>query len=292
MAAVTLENLIALIANRYGHARNGIATGGSLTTLVDTTNLYQPDHTWKGHFCRITVGVNAGLERLVTAFSQASKSLTVDPAWPTAPLSGDQYLLLPQPYQDFLEAVQEATRQAGNSWMVSKVNDTQTFNNTQEYSLPTDLAIVNSVFAGDGTRWTAITDYEVLGNSANYSLFIRVMPSFPLTYSNQDAQIGASTTIRVSYCALPNLMNVGSDTTQMGELQERDAIAFLESYALYVLHMQAISRNVTGEAAKAHLTLAQVAQANAEQIRARIRPEPVTRRITHAPMPRMRNGRR
>jgi hypothetical protein len=66
------------------YREEGIATGGTTTTLIDSSSdspFTQDDDYWKGCEVEIVGGTNAGERRKVTAYDKTTKTLTVDSAF-------------------------------------------------------------------------------------------------------------------------------------------------------------------------------------------------------------------
>ncbi len=287
MAEKTLNELVMTVARRYGNATSGTATDGTTTSLIDTAGLFHPDHTWSNFYLYLSSGSNAGIERLVTDSAQASKTLSLDPALPNAVAGGDGYQVLPLQRQYFVDAINEAIARAELSWMQVKVDETISLTTAQEYSLPTDCMIVLEMFIGipGATNvpagWTPYTGFEVYAASAGVpKLHLRDIVK-PLTIP-----IPTNTKIRLVYATLPNELSDGAGTMGINELDGREAISFIQEMALHLLHEQAVARNVTGEAARAHLTLAQNHLDKARMIQATKRPNYVQRRTRTRVLPR------
>ncbi|MFQ6097363.1 MAG: FecR domain-containing protein [Armatimonadota bacterium] len=79
--------------------KTGTADSGTTTTLTDDA-LTEPDGYWNGAICRILAGTNEGEERNVIAFDAATRTITVDVAFPQAIDNTSEYeLVLPQAEQ-------------------------------------------------------------------------------------------------------------------------------------------------------------------------------------------------
>lgn len=78
----------------FSDHRDGTATGGSTTTLVDTGLSTSSDDVWNGALLYIYTGTNAGSLRTVTDYTGASDTLTVTKAFPAACDTTSQYILL------------------------------------------------------------------------------------------------------------------------------------------------------------------------------------------------------
>jgi hypothetical protein len=76
-----------------GH-RDATATGGTTTTLVDTTLATSTDGVWTGALLYIYDGPNAGEWRIVAGYTGATDTLTVTKPFPTAITNASKYILL------------------------------------------------------------------------------------------------------------------------------------------------------------------------------------------------------
>lgn len=76
-----------------GH-RDGTATGGTTTTLVDTGLTTSTDNVWNGALLYVYEGPGAGSIRTVKTYTGASDTLTVEKAFPTAITTASKYILL------------------------------------------------------------------------------------------------------------------------------------------------------------------------------------------------------
>lgn len=283
MAATTLDQLVLAIGRRFGQAASGTATGGGTASLIDTAALWQPDGHWVNHYVRFTSGSNANAERLITASVQSSKTLTLDPSLTNAVAASDAYQILPLPRADIVGAIQDAIYRMGAKWVATNTDQTIGYSGDQEYDLPTDLLFIISLWLGSAEDWSPITNYEVVGEPGALVLNIR---------DGLDARqrvlaaAGTQEYFRVVYAALPTLISTGSASLGVGETQERDAIAYIQEYALHLLHQGAVARNKTGESARASLSLAQMHLAESEKIRTMARPQVPMRRARTRMVPR------
>lgn len=78
----------------------GKATGGTTTTLIDTTRAasWTTANQWKGHYLMMTSGLNAGQERKITAYDAGTQTLTVPSAFTGGNIvSGDTYFIYDKP---------------------------------------------------------------------------------------------------------------------------------------------------------------------------------------------------
>jgi hypothetical protein len=282
MAELTLNDLIMTIARRYGNAANGTATGGTTTTLVDTAGLFHPDHTWANFYLYQATGANAGVERLVTDSVQSTKTLSLDPALSNVVAAAVEYQVLPIQRQYFVDAINEAIRRADDTWMQVKQDESLSLSTAQEYTLPSDLILLLGVYIGipgNTVAWSPYTGYEVIMPTAGTpKLHLRNIPQ-PFTIPTS-----SNTTIRLIYAANPSMLTTGAGTLGIGEPM-RGAISFIQEMALHLLHEQAVARNVTGEAARAHLTLAQQHLDKAREIKGTVKPSNIQRRMRTRVLP-------
>lgn len=282
MAETTLDALAAAISRRHGLYVSGTATGGSTTTLIDASNLIQPDHALVNLYVRFGSGANAGLERLVTDFTGGTLTFA---ALPVAVAAGVTYEVGPVQRADIVRAVQDGIDRAGEQWM--QVVDTSaglTFvPSQQEYSLPADCVTVLEVFitrqllGAQVTEWEPIQEWVVTGAPGARKLTMRGWVTAPVLTSLAYGR-------RIRYLAMPKLLSASSDTLGLGETAERRAVAYLTEYALYVLGQMMFKRNITGEAARGHLTASNAAYQTAMQIMAEREPKRERRMMTTVPL--------
>jgi len=271
MAAVTLAGLIETVAGRFGIYKRLTATGGSTTTIVDTAGLLEVDSFWVGHWAYVLTdagGASAapeGEERPVTAYDQATNTLTVSPEFSAAVGAGDVVELLPEPRTRLTAAINEAIRAMGGAWPVVVEDDTsiEVAANDYDYDLPTDLVRLASVYRRKDTEepWALVPGemYWVAGTPGDLHLHFRRLTGL----SDGD-------TLLLTYHARPSELSADTDTLGLGEPAEREAVAFIEKYALAVLHREAGSRD-SGRF-REHLTLATDYSREAEEMRRRAMP--------------------
>lgn len=70
------------------------ATGGTTTTLVDTSLSTSSDDYWNGALLYIYAGANAGLKRTVKDYTGSTDTLTVEEPFPVAVDTTSKYILL------------------------------------------------------------------------------------------------------------------------------------------------------------------------------------------------------
>jgi len=159
MSAKTRADLIEVLADRYGEYRQGTATGGSTSTCVDTSGLYEANDAWIGHYLYILTdagGASAapeGEERPVTDFVQSTATLTVSPVFTAAVASGDTYELLPVRREVLARAINAGVRAAGDGWLVGTVDTTTVTlaDDDYDYTLPTDIVRLMRVLYRDAS---------------------------------------------------------------------------------------------------------------------------------------------
>ncbi len=253
MAEQTLDGLAAGIARRYGYYATGTATAGSTTTLTDTNTLIQPANAWNNAYVRFLSGANAGQERLVTSYAAGVLTFA---AVNTTIAAGVTYEVGPLQRTYIVQAVQDAIDRAGENWMAVKDDATGTFTpGTQEYALPADTVSVLGVYiwvlpnSNSAGHWEPLGNYEVLGTPGARKLVMRGWGNYPTIEPNT-----VTYQRRIRYIAMPTLMSGASDRLGLGEIAERQALAFIGEYALAILNEMGFEHNRTGEQARAHLT--------------------------------------
>jgi len=273
--AQTLNDIVLQIGRNFGAVLSGAATAATTTVITDTNYLIQPDNHWLNHYCRFAA---ADQERLITAHGQSTKTITVDPAFSNSNITtGSEYTILPLQWVDIVAAVQQAINSAGASWAVLKDDQTSlSFTPAQEYALPSDLVSINGVYGGDGIYWSSITSWEIIGVPGAYKLLFKALPELRIP------QLPAETPLiqmRIEYIAMPTLMSASDDTTGVGDVAERELVQYLIEYASYILHRQAMRRNLTGEAARGHMSAAEEHRRAADNLKQNRKVLPVIRRV-------------
>jgi len=249
---MTLLELIKRIAANF-HYYSGTATGGSDSTVVDTT-LLEPDDFWNNHYVYITSADSAapeGEERYVSDYDQSSQTLTATPNFSAAVAAGDEYVLLQFRRADFIVAIRSGIARANSRWLVP-VTDTTTVQiatDTYSYSLPTDVVRIDRILYRDDSSdpWL-----EVDPGSWRMS---GVPGSQKLELTNIDA-FDSGDYLRVEYVKRQSDLSNDSDELGVGEPAEPELVQFLVEHAMFRLHTMAMSRNVTSSEFRAHMTLA------------------------------------
>ncbi len=289
MPQTTLNGLIANIAGRMGNYTQGTTTSGNTTTrMYDTNGLIHPNKMWINFYLRVMgANENTTFERVISDSSQSERYVDFSPAVPngTTIAQGTKYEIKQMPTRDYVQAVHTAIYTAGDRFM-RMVDDTTSLRLTtrQEYDLPSDLVMLHSVYTGWNNRWVPLTAYEVVGVPGKYKILIGSVPEWP--YTAVTIPKGMEWQIRLEYTALqPDLVN-GNSSLVYGGAELNTAFAYIEEYALHVLNLMAVSRNATGEKARAHLTLSENHRGEAERIKQSFNNKPVmrlvqTRRFSH-----------
>ena len=95
----TLSDLTYYVARQLGMLREGIATGGSTTTLIDTNDRSEDDDYWNGGsawIIRDAGGASAtpeGEYSIISDFVNSTSTVTFRDAMTVAPASGDRYAI-------------------------------------------------------------------------------------------------------------------------------------------------------------------------------------------------------
>jgi hypothetical protein len=135
----------------------GTATGGTGTTLYDTTQLVQPDDDWIGGWVYIYDGPLAGQERLISDSFQGSRCIVVSPTWTagpswTVPTTASKYEIhRAWPVLDaYNPMILMAFRSRRKRTLLAKTDETVTLvAGTYEYTIPTGFVAINEVWRAD-----------------------------------------------------------------------------------------------------------------------------------------------
>lgn len=79
---------------KSNYQATGTATSGGAATLIDTARRKEIDDYWKGGQLEIMAGTGAGQTRDISGFVQTTATITVTPAWTTAPDSTSVYRIV------------------------------------------------------------------------------------------------------------------------------------------------------------------------------------------------------
>lgn len=164
----TLFDLTYELARLLGIVSEGILTGGSTTTLIDTVARAEADDYWNGGTAWITYDAGGagvapqGEYGYISDFVQSTATLTLRSDLTAAVAAGDRYALGRKRYP--LELLIQKINEA---FGVIEKTDTTTIaivDQQLEYSLPSDLLELRQVYIqGDTTvnDWQLVTDYGV-----------------------------------------------------------------------------------------------------------------------------------
>jgi len=149
----TLATLVEELARRMRDFEEQTATGGSTTTVVDTTNRTEADDYWNESwvYIRTTTDGNApqGEERKVTDFTASSDTLTVAPAFSAAVESGDTYWLFKRfRFEEYKRAINAAIRSCWPYFFEKKVDEDTLVvcDDTLKYTLPSGVKRLAQVY--------------------------------------------------------------------------------------------------------------------------------------------------
>jgi hypothetical protein len=286
---MTLADLVETIAERYGLYTQLEATSGSTTTIVDTANLLEVDSFWVGHWAYVLTDAGGaaaapqGEERPVTAYEQATSTLTVSPAFSAAVGAGDVVELLPEPRARIKRAINTAIRAMGMTWPVVKSDEaTITLaSNTYDYALPTDLVRLISVHYRDASDegWT-----EVPGNM----YWTDGTPGALYLHFHRRAGLEDGKAPKLVYCARPSELSADTDALDIGEPAEAEAVSFVCEYTLAILYDQ--EARADSSRFREFLTLSTARFQAAEELRRRATPQGASRKVKGGRQPRAARG--
>lgn len=119
--SITRGDIRERIARRFGRFRNITCTGGSTTTAISTSGLFEPDDYWNGALLYVRNADGAAPEeetRVVTDYDQSSQTLTVELAYTATLASGDVVELYAAavPPDELTEMIENAVRVADGLW--------------------------------------------------------------------------------------------------------------------------------------------------------------------------------
>lgn len=123
--------------------KEGTATGGSVSTLVDTNDRKEADHYWRGGtiwVLRDSAGAGAAPEKeygIVSAFANSTSTLTLRSAVTAAIASGDTYAVCRKrfPLPTLIQKINQALIDMG-PMPITNITTITTATDQSEYSLP------------------------------------------------------------------------------------------------------------------------------------------------------------
>jgi len=189
--AITLFNLVYDVAVKLpGGLREGTATGGSTTTIIDTVNLANIDDDYFNQgtaFITHTTDALApqGEYKVITDFVSSSKTLTVASIFSAAVAAGDMYAAMTSrfPLHLIIQKINEVLVSLP-AYPVTDDSSLTTVNNQRDYTLPAaavrDLRLV--YVREDSTRLdinTTVYNWEVLPAEAAGSAILHLAYDLP-----------------------------------------------------------------------------------------------------------------
>lgn len=265
MAETSLLELLKNVSLRYGSVYANVTTtsAGTTTTFVSTSLVGRDE---LGGAQRAVI---AGVDYQLTDFDSATGAGTFQPAAGAAIANGVSVTILPQPRQTMLWAINSAIDAMGDSWRAAKsVDDYFSLSATvQTYTLPANCIDVSELLVntrmgiGSIKLYKPEQDFEVITQGAGLPKLLQMRRQF-------GSYIGYTSGTRLLYYALPNKLSNDTDTLGIGELDEREAVHFLELMATAFLIEKDVQYNPVTQSSRAQKSKDQTLKAEAEQIRA------------------------
>ena len=265
MAANTLADFIAELADRYGNYVQLTITGGTTTTVIDTGDLYQPDDYWIGAYSYVLTdagGASAApeaQERPITDFVQSTGTATVSPAYSAAPAVGDTVEFLPAQRAVLKRAINAAIVSAGLTWptITADITTITIATNDYDYTMPTACVRLLSVWYRD-----VATDpfLQLPGNSWR----VTGTPGAQELHFDTIGGLNAGDTVRLEYTARPSVLSAETDALDIGDVVEAEFMNYVIEYALYWLYDRDAAR---GDDYRQWMTSAQLHLENAKEIK-------------------------
>jgi|SRR5688572_16668772 len=181
----TLFDLTLDLARLLNSVQEGVATGGSTTTIVDTVERVEDDDYWNGGTAWITYdagGLGAapqGEYSFISDFTASSDTVTLRSTLTAAVAANDRYAIsnVRYPLHLLIQKINEAfgvIEKTDTSTVVIAAEQT-------EYSLPADVLELKEVYIGatddtDDNRWEKIYDWytqKSATGTANKIVFMR-----------------------------------------------------------------------------------------------------------------------
>lgn len=133
----------------------GVATGGTATTLLDPERI-EPDDHWRGAWLYIYAGTNRYEERRVS--TSIAGTLTVGRAFSAAPDGTSRYELHRRfRVEDYNSAINLAIQQVAHRALLPVTDESLVQTTATEYEAPLPLALVARVFTGsEASGWTEL----------------------------------------------------------------------------------------------------------------------------------------
>ena len=252
--AITLSDLTYRVAREIMVVREGVATGGGTTTIIDTVNRKEAINFWEGGSAWILYD-SAGLGALpqgqfsrVSGFTATTSTLTLNTTL-TAVAAGDRYAVAAKRFtlQDMIQAVNRAVMDI--HVITEDITTVTTANNQSEYTLPIaadlDLRQVwlqSRKNDSDDNQWVELLNWRIQPNatgsadelvfpyalSSGYAVKLIYMAPHPQLVAYSDALNESIHPQLVVYRAALNLSNWYREKTRTSDQWLVDQIARLE----------------------------------------------------------------
>lgn len=147
----TFEELIEKVFRAVHDWEDGTATGGTTTTLIDTTDRLEQDDYWndRGAYLWVRSGDAKDDWRKVTDFVNSTSTLTV-PTMTGTPASGDEYSLHVYKLGEVESAINVAIDEAAMFAREYHIDETVTLaEDIFEYNLPSEFVTIHRVTMAD-----------------------------------------------------------------------------------------------------------------------------------------------
>lgn len=206
----TLSGLTYMVARELGIVKEGTVTGGSTTTLLDSTRTEADDYWNKGTAWLLydAGGLSAAPQgEFAVITDYALSGGTFSTTWTVAPAAGDRYAVAKKRYPraDLIQAVNRAIQDLGDIPVVDTTTIT-TADNQTEYTLPVaanndlrEVWLQTNDDANDN-RWFKIHNYKIQHAAAGtgHTLIL------PLQYAS-------GYDVKLVYVAPHSMLNIYSD---------------------------------------------------------------------------------
>lgn len=268
MAAATLNDLLRSICIKYG---------GTYLTGVTTTTI--PANTFTVS-ALVGADIGAGMQiqlaatttHRITSFNRTTGAVTFAPSVSSTLPIGTAYKILPIDEDLLKEAVNQAINSMGGTWCVHAETTLTWPSGTDEVSLPTDCV---AVLAIDTKAYPIVSAFQQYEPEIHYEIRTNAGAKTVRFFVGVN-YFGAQ--LRLTYLKNVTKLSSGTDTLGIGEVDERDALAFITNWACHYLWGRAIAKSPSDAASRAWETLRQSAKSEAEAIRMNhIRPQAVRR---------------
>ena len=277
--SVTLAVARAQVSLRAQEFLQSTATGGSTTTLADTTNLQQTDDYWDEAIALITTGTNAGLTRRVQTFTSSSSTLNFYSAFGAALATGVGYELYRRFSPTDVDLAINRSLNIGAPDFREKVRAIATATaNTLQYAFPTGPGMLDKGLVN--IEYTTLTDppYTTWPVTKLVSTQYEVLEDFNGTDNIKTLQLrfNPTTNARIGFVFDGALGNVatGTDTIHL-DLPE---LEWLYTQSVAELWRIEASRNTDANRKASVEELARW-EANADRLRRQLGQEPAHRPI-------------